>query len=266
MSVTGSASSTNNLKVLKGKIASLSPFAVDPTLSVEGSAAEAKAVGDALEKKVSYSDIVDNLTTNDSKKPLSAKQGSVVKKSVDDLRNEMSLEINNMENELEAMKASVKGAQNSAASANETATEALDLADGKFSPDGSIPMTGNLDMDDNKIINVADPEEEDDAANKKYVDSKAGSKKFTFEATLNKASWATTSGGAPFSQSVVLNVFESDAPHVALVHDEDVATAKAQEEAWGCVSRGVATNGAIVFTCYEERPEVDLTLQIEVNR
>lgn len=265
MSVTGSATSTN-LNVLRGKIRSLSPYAIDPSLSVEGASADAKAVGDALEKKVAYTDIVDDLKTSDSDRVLSAKQGVELKKSVDNLRLATNESISNMELDISEMQTSVSGAQNSANTAHTAAKAAQTSADSKLAPDGTVAMGADFNMDNNRIINVADPEEEDDAANKKYVDSKAGSKKFTFEAALNKASWATTSGGAPFSQSVVLNVFESDAPHVALVHDEDVATAKAQEEAWGCVSRGVATNGAIVFTCYEERPEVDLTLQIEVNR
>lgn len=75
MSVTGSASSTNNLQVLRGKIASLSPYALDQTLSVFGSAAEASAVGNALAERVRYNDIVDDLETEDPLKPLSANQG-----------------------------------------------------------------------------------------------------------------------------------------------------------------------------------------------
>ena len=39
-----------------------------------------------------------------------------------------------------------------------------------FKKDGSAPMTGNLNLNGNKIINLEDPASDNDAANKKYVD------------------------------------------------------------------------------------------------
>lgn len=51
-------------------------IATDKTLTLENSAADAKIVGEELQKKVAYTDIVDNLETKDDKKPLSAKQGA----------------------------------------------------------------------------------------------------------------------------------------------------------------------------------------------
>ena len=39
-----------------------------------------------------------------------------------------------------------------------------------FKKDGSAPMTGNLNLNGNKIINLEDPASDSDAANKKYVD------------------------------------------------------------------------------------------------
>ena len=40
----------------------------------------------------------------------------------------------------------------------------------------------------------------------------------------------------------------------------------AQREAWGCVSRGVAAAGGIQFTCFEDKPETAIPIQIEVMR
>ena len=81
--------------------------------------------------------------------------------------------------------------------------------------------------------------------------------------TLPAIEWSSS---APYKQKVVANVSEDDSPHVGLIPDDEAETAMKQEEAWACVSRGVTSDGFITFTCYEDRPEVDLTLQIEVNR
>lgn len=48
MSLTGSAAEVTNLNVLRGKISSVSPYAIDTSLTVEGAAAEAKAAGVAI--------------------------------------------------------------------------------------------------------------------------------------------------------------------------------------------------------------------------
>lgn len=118
------------------------------------------------------------------------------------------------------------------------------------------PRNG-LDMRGNQISNLANPLNESDAANKGYVDSKH----FFRTVTLFADGW---SADAPYTQTVaVQGVTGDDAPHVGLIPGDDAET---EEEAWSCVSRGVTANGSITFTCYEEKPELDLTLQVEVNR
>lgn len=266
MSVTGSATSTN-LNVLKGKIRSLAPYAVDPSLSVEGAAADAKAVGDALDKKVSYADIVDNLTTSNTDKPLSAKQGVALRNSVDSLRNEVNLELINVESDLETMRASVNGAENSASAAHDAAITAQDMADGKVAPDGSVPMTGNLNMDDNKVINVADPENDNDAVNKKYADENFGGRTLSFEVTLENDMWASTTGKAPYTQTIkVADILATDRAHYSVVYSSSTETALTEKEAFALVDDLDTGDGEVTFTCFEERPEIDLTIQMEVNR
>lgn len=262
MSVIGNASSTN-LNVLKGKIRSLSPYAIDHTLTVEGASADAKAVGDALEKKVAYADIVDNLTTSDSNKPLSAKQGVEIKKSVDNIRLSTDESLSNMEKDIEALNSTINGAQNSANSAHSAAKAAQTTANSKLSPDGSVAMESDFDMGDNRIKNVADPMEATDAVNKEYVDSK----RLVFEVTLNKSAWATTTGEAPFTQRVsVAEIMASDVPHYGVVYSDNVDTAKEERTAFGLVDDLETEDGAVVFTCFDDRPTVTLTIQMEVYR
>lgn len=66
---------------LKGKLIAIP--SVDPTLSKEGHSADAKVVGDALNARVKTDDIVDDLTSELANKPLSARQGKVIKEQLD---------------------------------------------------------------------------------------------------------------------------------------------------------------------------------------
>lgn len=85
----------------------------------------------------------------------------------------------------------------------------------------------------------------------------------TYTATLGTG-WT---GSGPYTQTVtVAGVLASDMPHVVPVYDTDNTTAQAQREAWGCVSRGDAVSGGIQFTCFGDKPETAIPIQIEVMR
>lgn len=73
----------NNQGIIKGKITSIP--SIDKTLTKENKCADAKATGEALAKKINVTDVVDNLTTTDSTKPLSAQQGVEIKKKLDNI-------------------------------------------------------------------------------------------------------------------------------------------------------------------------------------
>lgn len=120
-------------------------------------------------------------------------------------------------------------------------------------------MTGNIDLGGNALTNVKFPAADADAATKGYVDGK----RKIFTATVG-TDWT---GSGPYTQTVtVAGVLASDMPHVVPVYDADNTTAQAQREAWGCVSRGVAAAGGIQFTCFEDKPETAIPIQIEVMR
>lgn len=73
---------------LKGKIVSIP--AVDKTFLKEGYSADAKLTGEELNARVKKTDIVDNLTSADTDKPLSARQGKVLKDLVNDVTSSAS--------------------------------------------------------------------------------------------------------------------------------------------------------------------------------
>lgn len=72
---------------------------------------------------------------------------------------------------------------------------------------------------------------------------------------------------APYTQTVAVSgLLASDKPHVAPAYSADNAAAIAQREAWACVSRAEAGADALTFTCFEDKPETAIPVQIEVMR
>lgn len=82
--------------------------------------------------------------------------------------------------------------------------------------------------------------------------------------TISASGW---SSGVPYTQTIsVSGILATDSPHISPVYSDDLETALAQKEAWAMVSRGKTAANSITFLCFEDKPEVDIPVQIEVNR
>ena len=76
-----------------------------------------------------------------------------------------------------------------------------------------------------------------------------------------------TGDSAPYTQDVVITgILASDVPHITPVCSDDTNTALDQKEAWVMVSRAVTDADKITFTCLEEKPTVEIPIQVEVTR
>lgn len=115
----GNVEINETLQSLKGKIVSIP--VVDASLTKEGYAADAKTTGDALAARVKKDDIVDNLISDLTDAPLSAKQGKVLKELLDDMgasgaggvdydNTESGLEANNMQSAIDEVAEIAKNA------------------------------------------------------------------------------------------------------------------------------------------------------------
>lgn len=82
--------------------------------------------------------------------------------------------------------------------------------------------------------------------------------------TISASGW---SSGVPYTQTIsVSGILATDNPHISPMYSDNLETALAQKEAWAMVSRGKTAVNAITFFCFEDKPEVDIPVQIEVNR
>lgn len=139
--------------------------------------------------------------------------------------------------------------------AQSTADSAKEIAEAALPRDGGT-MNGAL--------NVLEPVEEKNAASKGYVDTKVAGIHLAAEVTLTAAGW---SEAAPYTQTVnVDGILASDRAHWGVVYSGDADAKLAQKEAFTMVDDLDSADGQVTFTCFEEKPEVDLTVQLEVNR
>lgn len=121
-------------------------------------------------------------------------------------------------------------------------------------------VTGNIDMGGKRIGNLGEPVYAEDAVKKSYVDEKHA--EFQIVALAN--AWA---GSGPYTQTVaVTGIKNTDRPHWDVVLSANDATAIAEEEAFSVISKLDTSNGSVLLTCLEEKPDINVTIQMEVNR
>lgn len=83
--------------------------------------------------------------------------------------------------------------------------------------------------------------------------------------TLSVGKWVGAS--APYTLTLsVPGVETDDWPHVGPVYSDDPETRKIQTDAWSLVSDSTPGQNQITFICDDSKPEVDIPIQIEVNR
>ena len=110
--------------------------------------------------------------------------------------------------------------------------------------------------------------DEKDIATKGYVDqameNAGGAVKVSYTAVLS-ASWS--GAAAPYTQEVAVSgILATDEPHITPIYSNDNDTDIAEKEAWNTVGKAVTSAGKITFTCFEEKPEQAININIEVIR
>lgn len=249
---------------LRGKIAQAHPYQLDKTLTVPGAGAEAESTGKAIEavKKTAEDHIaseanphnvtkeqvglskVDN--TSDTEKPVSTAQAKAIadaKKAGTDAQiaaeNAQETADNAMQTAENALTESKAHADTIVENAlNDSKTYAKEYADSKH-----LPLTATLSTEwKGKIVEVEKTDESGEV-------------------------WKTEQETAPYSQTVEIEgIKKEDYPHVMPVYSEDLETALLEKEAWALVSDADTADGSIIFTCFEDKPETAINVQIEVNR
>ena len=132
--------------------------------------------------------------------------------------------------------------------AQSTADAAKATAEAALSREGGA-MTGPM--------TVLEPTEDAHPASKGYVDGRH----FFAEVTLTATGWTDA---APYTQTVRLErILATDRPHFGAVYTEN---REAEKDAFALVDQLDTSDGTVTFTCFEDKPGADITIQMEVNR
>ena len=85
-----------------------------------------------------------------------------------------------------------------------------------------------------------------------------------YTATLTAAGWSQT---APYTQTVSIEgIGETDSPIFGPAYTGTNDEKIAQCEAWNMVNEADTASGAVTFTCFEDKPGVDINIQIKAVR
>lgn len=230
----------------------------DETLSQKGKAAEAKATGDAIETAMRYAtDYADShIDSNDNPHGVTADQ----------------VGLGNVDNTSDMDKPVSTAQGNAIADAKKAGTDAKTLANkaqttadnAKTTADNATTLANNAQTTANNAQisanNAQIAAENAERSAKIYADNLH----IIIIVEVPASGW---SASAPYKQSIVVDsVLASDTPHFGVVYSTDTETALAQKEAFAMVDDLDTANGSVTFTCFEDKPSVDLTIHMEVNR
>lgn len=86
-----------------------------------------------------------------------------------------------------------------------------------------------------------------------------------YNVTLTASAWIASDNGG-YTQSIsVEDITVDDCPHWSIVYSDDHATRMLEKEAFALVDELTTSDGSVTFICFEDAPEVDIQIQMEVN-
>ena len=220
----------------------------DDTLQLSGHIADAKATGDAIRA------VSENIASD-----------------VETFRDEINTSIESLSSNINALDEKIDTSVSTLESEMSAKIEELFVKN----EDGETVMQSSIKMNDNKITGLGTPEEETDAATKQYVDTSTSnmteyidSKRLYTTIVVKSDDWV--GDAAPYTQEIVTTevqgILASDTPHWGLIYSDDVTVKLLERSNFALVDDLETFDDKVVFTCFENKPVIDLLIQIEVNR
>lgn len=128
-------------------------------------------------------------------------------------------------------------------------------------PKAGGTMSGAIAMGGNNVTGLGTPTADADAATKAYVDGK----RQLFTVSVPASRWSASAGA--YTQGITVSgILATDTPHYGVVLSGTNANKLAQKEAFALIDDLNTASSVITLTCLEDKPTIDLTIQMEINR
>lgn len=84
-----------------------------------------------------------------------------------------------------------------------------------------------------------------------------------YSGVLSVDNW--TGDSSPFTQSVVIEGVSADlSPFIDLIVSDDIATGTEEQLQWSYITKAVTGDGKIIFSCYENKPTININFKVKV--
>ena len=140
----------------------------------------------------------------------------------------------------------------------------------KFYTGVELNTNGTLNLSaigqNNGIVKgLANPTQDDYAANKSYVDTKAT--KYSYTHTIPASAWQKQTDGSYKCTRTISGIAETDTPYINLEYQTTTVADQTNEKTeYSKIGRAVTATNSITFTCFSSAPTIALTLNIQGTR
>lgn len=115
------------------------------------------------------------------------------------------------------------------------------------------------------VKGLANPTQDDYAANKSYVDTKAT--KYNYTHTIPVSAWQKQTDGSYKCTRTISGIAETDTPYINLEYQTTTTADQTNEKTeYSKIGRAVTATNSITFTCFSSAPTIALTLNIQGTR
>lgn len=129
----------------------------------------------------------------------------------------------------------------------------------------STPTIEFLGNTGGKVTNLATPTQDDYAANKAYVDTKAT--KYNYTHTIPVSAWQKQTDGSYKCTRTISGIAETDTPYINLEYQTTTTADQTNEKTeYSKIGRAITATNSITFTCFSSAPTIALTLNIQGTR
>lgn len=140
----------------------------------------------------------------------------------------------------------------------------FDTTGTSFDENGTLDLS-TVGQNHGVVKGLANPTQDNYAANKSYVDTKAT--KYNYTHTIPVSAWISQTDGSYKCTRTISGITATDTPYINLEYQTTTVADQTNEKTeYSKIGRAVTAANSITFTCFNSAPTIALTLNIQGTR